>query len=50
MKPKDRSASIVHWRFYFALFVLLVLGFVHWFGILASLQVLPNAQRGYEFL
>lgn len=49
MKPKNRSASVVRWRFYFSLLVLLGLGLaIVWH--LASLQVLPNAQRGYEFL
>ena len=49
MKAKRRSASVVRWRFYFALIALctLLLALV-WH--LASLQVLPHAQRGFEFL
>ena len=49
MKAKRRSASVVRWRFYFVLMVLcaLLLALV-WH--LASLQVLPNAQRGFKFL
>lgn len=49
MKAKPRSAKIVRWRFYAvlcSLFVLLVALVWH----LASIQVLPNERRGYEFL
>ncbi|MFT6388095.1 MAG: cell division protein FtsI (penicillin-binding protein 3) [Cellvibrionaceae bacterium] len=49
MKAKTQSAKIVTWRFYgiaIALFALLAAIVFH----LASIQVLPNELRGYEFL
>lgn len=49
MKAKQHTAKIVRWRFYaigFALFVLLIALIAH----LASIQVLPDETRGYEFL
>jgi cell division protein FtsI (penicillin-binding protein 3) len=49
MKVKLLSAKIVRWRFYFVLIALLglMLALV-WH--LASIQVMPNESRGYEFL
>ena len=49
MKAKPQTAKIVHWRFYvmLAALLLLLLALV-WH--LASIQVLPNKSRGYEFL
>ena len=49
MKVKPQSAKIVRWRFYgvLAALLLLLLALV-WH--LASIQVLPNESRGYEFL
>lgn len=49
MKAKTHTAKIVRWRFYavlLALLALMVALVVH----LASLQILPNESRGFEFL
>ena len=49
MKVKLLSAKVVRWRFYFVLTALLGLTFalvLH----LASIQIMPNESRGYEFL
>ncbi len=49
MKAKPRTAKIIRWRFYgvsIVLFALLAALVWH----LASIQVLPNESRGYEFL
>ena len=49
MKVKSPSAKIVRWRFYFVLLALLGLLFaLVWH--LASIQIMPNESRGYEFL
>ncbi|MFT7222678.1 MAG: cell division protein FtsI (penicillin-binding protein 3), partial [Cellvibrionaceae bacterium] len=49
MRAKVKIASIVRWRFYFVLSVMIafMLALV-WY--LATLQIVPNADRGYEFL
>jgi cell division protein FtsI (penicillin-binding protein 3) len=49
MKAKVRSAKIIRWRYYAMLVALLALLLsLAWH--LASIQVLPNETRGYEFL
>lgn len=49
MKANPQSAKIVRWRFYGVLLALCVLLiFLVWH--LASIQVLPNASYGYQFL
>ena len=49
MKAKPQSAKIVRWRFYGVLGALCILLFALLWH-LASIQVLPNESRGYEFL
>jgi cell division protein FtsI (penicillin-binding protein 3) len=49
MKVKLNSAKVVRWRFYFVLTALLgLMGGLVWH--LASIQIMPNESRGYEFL
>jgi cell division protein FtsI (penicillin-binding protein 3) len=49
MKVKTHSAKIVRWRFYFVLLALLGL-MISLVWHLASIQIMPNESRGYEFL
>jgi len=49
MKAKTHTVKIVRWRFYFMLLALLCLLLaIVWH--LASIQIIPNESRGYEFL
>lgn len=49
MKVKLHSAKVVRWRFYFVLAALLGL-MLSLVWHLASIQIMPNESRGYEFL
>ncbi len=49
MKAKTHTVKVVRWRFYFVLLALLcLLCAIVWH--LASIQIMPNESRGYEFL
>jgi cell division protein FtsI (penicillin-binding protein 3) len=49
VQPARKPLKVAHWRFY-GVGVLLALLVILLIGHVASLQVLPNADKGYEFL
>lgn len=49
VQPKHKPLKVARWRFY-GVGILLALLVVALIGHVASLQVLPNADKGYEFL